>query len=85
MIVTLFLAGSGLAPMRGFLQERAMQKKAGREVAKSLLFFGCRDPKEDYLYSDSDLKDWVKLGIVELRPAFSRVPTESGGCKYVQE
>jgi len=78
-------AGSGLAPMRGFLQERAVQKKAGRDVAKSLLFFGCRSPNEDYLYSDSDLKEWSELGIVDVRPAFSRAPADSAGCKYVQE
>ncbi|KAH9931026.1 cytochrome P450 [Amylocystis lapponica] len=81
----MFAAGSGLSPMRGFLQERAMQKKAGREVAKSLLFFGCRAPQEDYLYSDSDLKEWSELGIVEVKPAFSRAKEDSAGCKYVQE
>ncbi|KZT04430.1 cytochrome P450 [Laetiporus sulphureus 93-53] len=83
--MVMFAAGSGLAPMRGFLQERAMQKKAGREVARSLLFFGCRTPKEDYLYADSDLKEWTELGIVDVRPAFSRLTEESSGCKYVQD
>ncbi|OCH86500.1 cytochrome P450 [Obba rivulosa] len=83
--MVMFAAGSGLAPMRGFLQERAMQKKAGREVAKSLLFFGCRSPSEDFLYSDSDLKEWTELGIVDVRPAFSRSMENSCGCKYVQD
>jgi len=83
--LVMFCAGSGLAPMRGFLQERALQKQAGREVTKSLLFFGCRAPGEDYLYSDSDLKEWAELGIVDLRPAFSRANSESEGCKYVQD
>lgn len=83
--MVMFCAGSGLAPMRGFLQERAMQKLSGREVAKSLLFFGCRTPTEDYLYADSDLKEWVEMGVVELKPAFSKVSEESVGCKYVQE
>ncbi|KAM5540828.1 hypothetical protein V8D89_005472 [Ganoderma adspersum] len=78
-------AGSGLAPMRGFLQERAMQKWAGREVATSLLFFGCRNPKEDFLYGDSDLKEWMELGIVDVRPAFSRSTGDSKGCRYVQD
>lgn len=81
----MFCAGSGLAPMRGFLQERAMQKQSGREVAKSYLFFGCRSPHLDYLYSDSDLKTWVDLGIVDVRPAFSHDSDASEGCKYVQE
>ena len=83
--MVMFAAGSGFAPMRGFLQERAVQKQAGREVAKSLLFFGCRSPREDFLYGDSDLKEWQELDIVEVRPAFSRSNADSRGCKYVQE
>ncbi|TCD65595.1 hypothetical protein EIP91_002442 [Steccherinum ochraceum] len=83
--LVMYCAGSGLAPMRGFLQERALQKQAGREVGKSLLFFGCRSPSEDYLYSDSDLKEWAELGIVDIRPAFSRAQIESESCKYVQD
>ncbi|OCH86408.1 bifunctional P-450/NADPH-P450 reductase [Obba rivulosa] len=82
--LVMFCAGSGLAPMRGFLQERAMQKEAGRDIAKSLLFFGCRSPKDDFLYGDSDLRRWAELGVVDVRPAFSRAPQESEGCKYVQ-
>lgn len=83
--LVMFCAGSGLAPMRGFLQERAIQKSSGRGVAKSLLFFGCRSPSQDYLYADSDLKEWIESGIVDVRPAFSRATGESSGCKYVQE
>jgi cytochrome P450/NADPH-cytochrome P450 reductase len=45
----MFCAGSGVAPMRGFIQERALQKKSGREVGNMLLFYGCRSPHEDYL------------------------------------
>nr|BAK09530.1 cytochrome P450 [Postia placenta] len=83
--MVMFAAGSGLAPMRGFLQERAMQKKAGREVAKSVLFFGCRSPSEDFLYAEPDLKEWTELGVVDVRPVFSRSPEMSGGCKHVQD
>jgi cytochrome P450 / NADPH-cytochrome P450 reductase len=83
--LVLLCAGSGLAPMRGFLQERALQKKAGREVGKALLFFGCRSPDQDYLYHDQELKAWEELGVVELKPAFSKAPDKSEGCKYVQE
>ncbi|KAJ3737687.1 fatty acid hydroxylase [Lentinula guzmanii] len=80
-----YCAGSGLAPLRGFIQERALQKIAGRKVGKTLLFFGCRDPDGDYLYSKDDLAEWSKLGVVDLRPAFSRFPERSKGCKYVQD
>lgn len=83
--IVLFCAGSGIAPMRGFIQERALQKRSGREVGKMLLFFGCRTPKDDYLYSDTDLKEWTGLGAVDVRPAFSRSLQDSEGCKYVQE
>jgi len=83
--MVLFAAGSGLAPMRGFLQERAMQKKAGRDVGKSVLFVGCRKPGQDFLYAETDLKEWRELGIVDVRPAFSRASDESQGCKYVQD
>ncbi|KAG8686827.1 hypothetical protein FRC11_008300 [Ceratobasidium sp. 423] len=81
----LFAAGSGMAPFRGFIQERAMQKKAGREVAKSVLFFGCRKPEEDFLYSDAELAEWKELGVIDVRPAFSRAPEHSEGQKYVQD
>ena len=62
-----------------------MQKVSGRDVGKILLFFGCRSPDADFLYADSDLAEWEKLGVVDIRPAFSRVTDKSEGCKYVQE
>ena len=83
--VVMIAAGSGVAPMRGFIQERALQKEAGREVGKMTLFFGCRSPDDDFLYSKTDLEEWSKQGILEIRPAFSRDSEKSGGCKHVQE
>jgi cytochrome P450/NADPH-cytochrome P450 reductase len=83
--VVMFCAGSGLAPMRGFIQERVLQKQGGRDVGKLLLFFGCRSPKDDYLYSDTDIAEWTTSGVLDIRPAFSRYSDESFGCKYVQE
>lgn len=84
--IVLFCAGTGLAPMRGFIQERAMQIKSGRkDVGKALLFYGCRYPDKDYLYSDSDLKEWIKIGAVDVRPSFSRAMDQSEGCRYVQD
>ncbi|KAF7294065.1 Fatty acid hydroxylase [Mycena kentingensis (nom. inval.)] len=83
--VVMFCAGSGIAPMRGFIQERAAQQASGREVGKMLLFFGCRSPERDYLYSEKELKEWVEMGVVDVRPAFSRKSEASEGCKYVQD
>ncbi len=76
-------AGSGMAPFRGFMQERAAMIGAGRKVAPALLFFGCRNPDKDDLYAD-ELARWEELGAVEVRRAYSRVPEKSFGCKYVQ-
>jgi NADPH-ferrihemoprotein reductase len=42
--------GTGVAPFRAFVQERAAQAKAGQNVGRTLLFFGCRKQKEDFLY-----------------------------------
>jgi len=83
--VVMIAAGSGVAPMHGFIQERALQKEAGREVGRMTLFFGCRSPDDDFLYSKTDFEKWGKLGILEVRPAFSRDSEKSEGCKYVQD
>jgi NADPH-ferrihemoprotein reductase len=44
--------GTGVAPFRGFVQERAAQAKAGQNVGKTILFFGCRKESEDFMYSN---------------------------------
>lgn len=77
-------AGSGIAPFRGFVQERAAQIAAGRELARAVLFFGCRSPKGDDLYS-AEFDKWDKMGAVHIRRAYSREldNAESKGCKYV--
>jgi len=83
--IVMFCAGSGFSPMRGFIQDRAEQLAAGRNVGKTLLFVGCRDPEEDFLYAKGELAGWIESGVVEVRPAFSRRPELSDGCKYVQD
>lgn len=42
--------GTGVAPFRGFVQERAKQAQDGVDVGRTLLFFGCRRADEDFLY-----------------------------------
>jgi NADPH-ferrihemoprotein reductase len=44
--------GTGVAPFRGFVQERAEQAKKGEKVGPTVLFYGCRRKDEDWLYRD---------------------------------
>ena len=44
--------GTGVAPFRGFVQERAEQAKKGENVGQTVLFYGCRKRSEDWLYKD---------------------------------
>jgi cytochrome P450/NADPH-cytochrome P450 reductase len=82
--VILIAAGTGLAPFRGFIQERAAQIAAGRTLAPATLFYGCHSPSTDLLYADL-LQRWENLGAVSLRFAFSQQADASEGCKYVQD
>jgi cytochrome P450/NADPH-cytochrome P450 reductase len=72
--------GTGLAPFRGFLQERADRKAKGVSLGPAMLFFGCRHPDQDFLYAD-ELKAFAADGICELHTAFSRA---DGPKTYVQ-
>lgn len=67
--------GTGVAPLRSFLQERAAQRAA----AAAALFFGCRAPEADYYYR----RQWEGYAgdgtLAELSVAFSRPP--GGGPK----
>jgi cytochrome P450 / NADPH-cytochrome P450 reductase len=75
-------AGTGLAPFRGFLQERAAQRAGGVPVATSLLFFGCRTSEDDYLYED-ELRRYEADGVVKVDAVFSREGNPKR--RYVQD
>lgn len=49
--------GTGVAPFRGFVQDRAQDAKNGKKVGATVLFFGCRREDEDYMYKD----EWPEL------------------------
>lgn len=74
--------GTGVAPFRGFVRERVLQKKEGKPIGTSVLFFGCRHSQQDFLYDD----EWSELfetlgGESRLITAFSRETSEK---VYVQ-
>ncbi|KAK5064241.1 hypothetical protein LTR84_000074 [Exophiala bonariae] len=66
--------GTGVAPFRGFVHERAYQARAGRNVGRTVLFYGCRKKDEDFLYKD----EWeshsssFKKGQFSIHTALSR-------------
>ncbi|WP_347554745.1 molybdopterin-dependent oxidoreductase [Robbsia sp. KACC 23696] len=70
--------GTGIAPFRGFLQERQARGHTGR----NWLFFGERNADTDYYYRD-ELLGWQRDGLLtRLDTAFSR--DQSHKC-YVQD
>lgn len=74
-------AGTGLAPFRGVLRDRALMAAEGIELAPALCYFGCDAPGADYLHAD-ELHAAELAGAVSMRPAFSHAPVD--GIRYVQ-
>jgi NADPH-ferrihemoprotein reductase len=79
--IIMIACGSGIAPFRGFLAERARIAVIGREVGKTVLFFGCRS-EEDYLYKDELQELESSNEEIEIIPAFSRASKKR---EYVQD
>ncbi len=79
--VVMIGAGTGMAPFRGFIEERARKKQQGEALGPALLFFGCDHPDVDFLYRD-ELEAWAEAGVVEVFPAFFR--QEKDGVTFVQ-
>ncbi|XP_021373216.1 NADPH--cytochrome P450 reductase-like [Mizuhopecten yessoensis] len=64
--------GTGLAPFRGFIQERQFVRKDGKTVGDTVLFYGCRHKAQDFLYED-ELNDYQNDGtLTKMHVAFSR-------------
>ncbi|MET0402849.1 MAG: cytochrome P450 [Cystobacter sp.] len=74
-------AGTGLAPFRGFIQERALRHAGGEAAGPALFFFGCDHPEVDFLYRE-ELARWEQEGVVKVLPAFFRQP--EGDVMFVQ-
>ncbi|OCL09784.1 sulfite reductase flavo protein component [Glonium stellatum] len=64
--------GTGLAPFRAFVQERAYQKQQGHEIGDVLLYMGSRHQREEYLYGE-EWEAYQDAGVITLLGrAFSR-------------
>jgi cytochrome P450/NADPH-cytochrome P450 reductase len=74
--------GTGFAPLRGFIQERASQQAAGADIEPSLLFFGCRHPDHDWFRRD-EVEAWAQDGVIDPYIAFSAVASHP--WKFVQD
>lgn len=88
-------AGSGLAPFRGFVMDRAERIRGRRtspdsdelhseavKPAKAILYVGCRSKGQDDIHA-AELAEWAELGAVDVRWAYSR-PAEGKG-QHVQD
>lgn len=64
--------GTGLAPFRGFLQERHLMLQQNKPLGETILYFGCRKKSEDFLYEDELNQYLENKTITKLYLAFSR-------------
>ncbi|KAJ5692456.1 Bifunctional cytochrome NADPH reductase [Penicillium macrosclerotiorum] len=88
-------AGSGLAPFRGFVMDRAERIRGRRssmnaddasesdQPARAILYVGCRTKHQDDIHAD-ELAEWAAQGAVDVRWAYSR-PSDGTEGKHVQD
>eukprot|EP01138_Halocafeteria_seosinensis_P007869 gb/GECG01008040.1/.p1 GENE.gb/GECG01008040.1/~~gb/GECG01008040.1/.p1 ORF type:complete len:732 (+),score=118.34 gb/GECG01008040.1/:1-2196(+) len=78
--------GTGIAPMRAFLQERRYQRlQNGATVGPTVLFFGCRRRDEDFIYKD-ELEEFYGDGtLTHFYRAFSREGKEKVYVQHLLE
>lgn len=87
-------AGSGLAPFRGFVMDRAEKIRGRRgsisgssakaeKPAKAILYVGCRTENKDDIHAE-EFAEWAKIGAVDIRWAFSR-PEDGSPAQHVQD
>ncbi|MEU5400686.1 cytochrome P450 [Streptomyces sp. NPDC005963] len=82
-------AGTGLAPFRALIADRALAASGSGAVpavpldlAPLLCYFGCDHPDVDYLHRD-ELEAAERTGTVSLRPVHSQTPRD--GMRFVQD
>merc|ERR1711988_841459 len=78
--VVMIGAGTGLAPFRGFVQERHELRERGKKICETHLFFGCRCPEAHLIKEELDA--WQSSGSLKaVNVAYSR----TGRKQYVQD
>mmetsp|Transcript_102038 Transcript_102038/g.264251 ORF Transcript_102038/g.264251 Transcript_102038/m.264251 type:complete len:1267 (+) Transcript_102038:55-3855(+) len=80
--ILMVAAGTGIAPFRGFLQERSVLAEGGTELGEASLFFGCTRRDADFICEDELAAHRASGALTELVPAFSR--EDPGRKVYVQ-
>ncbi|KAE8153962.1 cytochrome P450 [Aspergillus avenaceus] len=75
-------AGSGLAPFRGFIMDRAQAPKP-TQLSKAILYIGCRTKGQDDIHAD-ELNEWASQGAVDIRWAYSR-PSDGSQGHHIQD
>ncbi|CAH1778037.1 unnamed protein product [Owenia fusiformis] len=64
--------GTGFAPFRGFIQDRNAAREQGKPIGETVLYFGCRNKSEDYIYED-EITNYKENGTLsKVYEAFSR-------------
>ncbi|MEU4326639.1 bifunctional cytochrome P450/NADPH--P450 reductase [Nonomuraea dietziae] len=76
--VVLVGPGTGFAPLRGFMEQRALTGAQGRAE----VFTGCRHPEHDLLYKE-EVEAWAAAEGVRVHTAFSAV--EGHPYRFVQD
>jgi len=75
--ILMVAAGTGLAPFRGFLQERRVLAEGGTKLGEASLFFGCTRSDVDFI-CEEELVEHQKDGtLTKLVTAFSREDPEN--------
>jgi cytochrome P450/NADPH-cytochrome P450 reductase len=82
--VIMIAAGTGIAPFRGFVEERSAQIKRGQKLAHAVLYYGCHHPEEDDLYR-AEMSAWEAAGVVSVKRAYSRAADRSNGMVHIDE
>jgi sulfite reductase alpha subunit-like flavoprotein len=77
--------GTGVAPFRAFVQDRAFYARKGDKVGPMVLYYGCRFRKQDFLYCE-EFEQYEKEGVIcqgGLRPACSRDQEKKIYCQHL--